>query len=67
MGLLLLTIQVQGSPVTPVNSNSSSVSDPSAPWFLSEELDSGANNAYCAGENELPGDDDLCYSFFVLE
>ncbi|KAM1723481.1 hypothetical protein COP2_022355 [Malus domestica] len=48
------TQEVQGSPVTPVNSNSSSVSDPSAPWFLSEELDSGANNAYCAGENELP-------------
>ncbi|XP_034228719.1 calmodulin-binding transcription activator 5 isoform X2 [Prunus dulcis] len=49
----------EGSPVTPVNSNnSSSVSDPSAPWLLSEELDSGANTAFCAGENELsePGD-----------
>ncbi|XP_021822504.1 calmodulin-binding transcription activator 5 isoform X1 [Prunus avium] len=53
------TQELQGSPVTPVNSNnSSSVSDPSAPWLLSEELDSGANKAYCAGENELsePGD-----------
>ncbi|ONI28099.1 hypothetical protein PRUPE_1G122800 [Prunus persica] len=49
----------EGSPVTPVNSNnSSSVSDPSAPWLLSEELDSGANTTFCAGENELsePGD-----------
>ncbi|KAM1086543.1 hypothetical protein ACFX2B_012039 [Malus domestica] len=45
--------QEVGSPVTPVNSNSSSISDPSAPSFLSEEHDSVANNAYCAGENEL--------------
>lgn len=50
-------IQVQG-PATPVNSNSnsSSVSDPSAPWHLSEELDSGAKNSYYGGENELLGD-----------
>ncbi|KAH7513448.1 hypothetical protein FEM48_Zijuj12G0201000 [Ziziphus jujuba var. spinosa] len=43
----------EGSPVTPVNSNSSSASDPSAPWPLSEELDSGTNHAYYAGENEI--------------
>ncbi|KAK7291696.1 hypothetical protein RIF29_07054 [Crotalaria pallida] len=42
------TQEVQGSPVTPVNSNSSS-SDPAAPWILSEEIDSGINTAY-AGE-----------------
>lgn len=49
------TQELQGSPGTPVNSNSnsSSVSDPSAPWRLSEELDSGANNSYYGGENEL--------------
>ncbi|XP_004295103.1 PREDICTED: calmodulin-binding transcription activator 5 [Fragaria vesca subsp. vesca] len=48
------TQEVQG-PATPVNSNSnsSSVSDPSAPWRLSEELDSGAKNSYYGGENEL--------------
>ncbi|KAF7837744.1 calmodulin-binding transcription activator 5-like isoform X1 [Senna tora] len=42
------TQEVQCSPVTPVNSNSnsSSASDPTAPWILSEELDSGTNNAY---------------------
>ncbi|KAB1213865.1 Calmodulin-binding transcription activator 5 [Morella rubra] len=50
----------EGSPSTPVNSNSSSVSDPSsAPWLSSEEHDSGANHVYSAGEKELlagPGD-----------
>ena len=48
-------IQLQGSPGTPINSNSSSVSDPSAPWFSSEEHDSGANHAYNAGEKEILG------------
>lgn len=43
------TQELQGSPATPVNSNSSSVSDPVAPLILSEELDSGTNNPY-AGE-----------------
>ncbi|KAM5568810.1 hypothetical protein ABKV19_016370 [Rosa sericea] len=45
----------EGSPATPVNSNSnsSSISDPSAPWRVSEELDSGANNSYYGGANEL--------------
>ncbi|XP_024194126.1 calmodulin-binding transcription activator 5 [Rosa chinensis] len=53
------TQELQGSPATPVNSNSnsnsnsSSISDPSAPWRLSEELDSGANNSYYGGANEL--------------
>lgn len=47
--------QSEGSPVTPVNSNSSSVSDPfAAPW-PSEELDSGTNHAYYAGENKILG------------
>lgn len=48
-------IQLQGSPGTPVNSNSSSVSDPSAPWFSSEEHDSGTNHAYNAHEKEILG------------
>ncbi|KAM5568814.1 hypothetical protein ABKV19_016370 [Rosa sericea] len=49
------TQELQGSPATPVNSNSnsSSISDPSAPWRVSEELDSGANNSYYGGANEL--------------
>ncbi|XP_019455972.1 PREDICTED: calmodulin-binding transcription activator 5-like isoform X2 [Lupinus angustifolius] len=42
------TQEVQGSPVTPVNSNSSS-SDPVAPWIILEEIDSGTNTSY-AGE-----------------
>ncbi|KAJ7955196.1 Calmodulin-binding transcription activator [Quillaja saponaria] len=49
------TQELQGSPVTTVNSNSSSVSDPTAPWLLSEELDSGADNAYSGGVNEFLG------------
>ncbi|KAI6692943.1 hypothetical protein NL676_020653 [Syzygium grande] len=55
------TQESQGSPATPVNSHSSSVSDPSdpsAPWVLSEELDTGANQAYYSAEKEHaePGD-----------
>ncbi|XP_048129258.1 calmodulin-binding transcription activator 5 isoform X2 [Rhodamnia argentea] len=46
------TQESQGSPATPVNSHSSSASDPSAPWILSEELDSGANQAYYSAEKE---------------
>ncbi|KAL4643095.1 hypothetical protein ACB092_02G068600 [Castanea dentata] len=38
------TQELQGSPGTPVNSNSSSGS--SAPWLLTEELDSGGNHAH---------------------
>nr|KYP47295.1 Calmodulin-binding transcription activator 6 [Cajanus cajan] len=34
------------SPVTPVNSNSSSASDPAASWIPSEDLDSGTKTAY---------------------
>ncbi|QCE13332.1 P-loop containing nucleoside triphosphate hydrolase [Vigna unguiculata] len=45
-------IQLQSSPVTPVNSNSSSVSDPAASWIPSEDLDSGAKSAYSAELNE---------------
>ncbi|KAL2459310.1 Calmodulin-binding transcription activator 5 [Forsythia ovata] len=41
------TRELQGSPATPVNSNSgSAVSDPSAPWPLSEESDSAVDRAY---------------------
>lgn len=37
-----------------MNSNSGSVSNPSTPWLLSEELDSRATHVYSVGENELP-------------
>ncbi|KAI9197003.1 hypothetical protein LWI28_028938 [Acer negundo] len=47
------TQEKQGSPVTPMNSHSSSVSDQSTPWPLSEEFDSAAGHAYYAGEKEL--------------
>ncbi|XP_004508164.1 calmodulin-binding transcription activator 5 isoform X2 [Cicer arietinum] len=43
------TQESQGSPITPVNSNSTTASDPTAPWILSEEIDSGTTTAY-AGE-----------------
>lgn len=44
-------IQLQGFPVTPVNSqHSSSVSDPTAPWILSEEIDSGTTTTHAGGE-----------------
>lgn len=46
----MMQLQLQSSPVTPVNSNSSSVSDPTAPLILSEDLDSGTNNSYAVGE-----------------
>lgn len=47
--------QLQRSPATPPNSQSSSVSDQSAPLLLPEEFDSGAGRAYYAGEKELAG------------
>ncbi|KAK7329526.1 hypothetical protein VNO77_23696 [Canavalia gladiata] len=43
------TQELQGSPVTPVNSNSSCTSDPTVTWIPSEDLDSGTNNAYVDG------------------
>ncbi|CAI0467083.1 unnamed protein product [Linum tenue] len=46
------TQELQGSPATPVNSNSSSASDPSTPWLLAEEFDSGAGLGYSAGEKQ---------------
>jgi len=46
-------IQLQGSPGTPVNSNSSSGS--SAPWLLTEELDSGGNHAHYGGKKGILG------------
>lgn len=54
-------IQSQGSPVTPVNSNSTTASDPTTPWILSEEIDSGAITAYGDGEKEP-----LKYSVYLL-
>lgn len=54
-----LIVQSQGSPVTPVNSSpspNSATSDPSAPWLLSEETDSGTGSTYRAGEKEHQGD-----------
>ncbi|CAA3031818.1 calmodulin-binding transcription activator 5 isoform X4 [Olea europaea subsp. europaea] len=46
LGCIQFIIQLQGSPATPVNSNSSAVSDPSAPRPLSEESDSTVDRAY---------------------
>ncbi|KAJ4850673.1 Calmodulin-binding transcription activator 5 [Turnera subulata] len=46
------TQELQGSPVTPVNSNSSS-SDQPAPWLLSEEFDSGAAPQYPVPNDSL--------------
>ncbi|KAG5240293.1 calmodulin-binding transcription activator [Salix suchowensis] len=51
------TRELQGSPATPVNSHSSSVSDQSGPWLLSEESDSGAAHAYYAGKKDLGSND----------
>ncbi|KAE9594913.1 putative transcription factor CG1-CAMTA family [Lupinus albus] len=46
------TQELQGSPVTPVYSYSSSSSDPTAPLILPEGLDSGTNIAYTDGLND---------------
>ncbi|GMY37056.1 calmodulin-binding transcription activator 5 isoform X4 [Fagus crenata] len=48
------TQELQGSPGTPVNSNSSSGS--SAPLPLTKELDSGAKHAHYGSKKELLGD-----------
>ncbi|XP_027919301.1 calmodulin-binding transcription activator 5-like isoform X2 [Vigna unguiculata] len=40
------TQEMQGSPVTPINSHSSSVSDPPAPWVVLDEIDSGTTTTY---------------------
>ncbi|KAF5950830.1 hypothetical protein HYC85_012823 [Camellia sinensis] len=46
----------EGSPATPVNSNSrSALSDQSASWLLSEESDSGADPVYHAAEKAQLG------------
>ncbi|CAN0888611.1 Calmodulin-binding transcription activator 5 [Linum grandiflorum] len=50
---VLLTVQLQSSPVTPAYSNSSSVSNPSTPWLSAEQFDSGDGHAYSAVEKEL--------------
>ncbi|KAF7813563.1 calmodulin-binding transcription activator 5-like isoform X1 [Senna tora] len=46
------TQELQGSPVTPVYSNSSSASESTTPWILSEELDSRINKAYTGELND---------------
>ena len=43
-------VQLQGSPATPVNSSSSSITYQSTPLLVTEEFDSGAGNAYYEGE-----------------
>ncbi|CAA2989147.1 calmodulin-binding transcription activator 5 isoform X1 [Olea europaea subsp. europaea] len=45
----------EGSPATPVNSNSPAVSDPSAPW-PSEESDSAVNRAYSTRPESVNND-----------
>ncbi|XP_057760128.1 calmodulin-binding transcription activator 5-like isoform X2 [Arachis stenosperma] len=49
MNIINILSQSQGSPVTLVNSHSSSASDQPC---LSEELDSGTNTAYASGFND---------------
>ncbi|CAJ2653999.1 unnamed protein product [Trifolium pratense] len=46
------TQESQGSPITPVHSNSTTASDPTAPWILSEEIDSGTKTAYASEIND---------------
>ncbi|OMO53573.1 IQ motif, EF-hand binding site [Corchorus capsularis] len=46
------TQELQGSPATPVNSNSSTISDQSTPLLVTDEFDSAAGNAFYEG----PGD-----------
>lgn len=53
--ILLTIVWLQGTPATPPNSHSSSISDQSAPLLLSEEFNSGAGHAYSAGGKELQG------------
>ncbi|OVA16811.1 IQ motif [Macleaya cordata] len=43
------TLEMQGSPVTPVTSNSGSHSDTSTSRVLLDETDSGANHSFCSG------------------
>ncbi|XP_023514063.1 calmodulin-binding transcription activator 5 isoform X2 [Cucurbita pepo subsp. pepo] len=45
-------MHLQSSPSMSMNSNSGSVSDPSTPCLLSEELDSRDNHGYSVDENE---------------
>lgn len=48
-------VHLQGSPLTSVNSNYSSVSDPPSPLLLLEELDSGNNHGYNVEQKQLLG------------
>ena len=59
-------IQLQGSPATPVNSHSSSVSDQSTSRILSEEFDSGAARAYDFSEKDLSKVTELAHSTHVI-
>nr|XP_029146148.1 calmodulin-binding transcription activator 5 isoform X7 [Arachis hypogaea]XP_029146149.1 calmodulin-binding transcription activator 5 isoform X7 [Arachis hypogaea] len=44
------TQELQASPAAPINSHSSSGSDPNAPWILSEEIDSGIKTTNAGAE-----------------
>ncbi|XP_031398564.1 calmodulin-binding transcription activator 6-like isoform X2 [Punica granatum] len=60
--------QSQNSPATPVNSNSSSISDPPASWPLSEEFDSGANQTlYHLEKHVTVPDDSLTYKSHEMQ
>ncbi|GAV70877.1 IQ domain-containing protein/CG-1 domain-containing protein/Ank_2 domain-containing protein [Cephalotus follicularis] len=48
------TRELQASPVTPLNSNSSSVTDQSPPRLATEEFDSGAGHTYYSSDRESP-------------
>lgn len=53
-----LVVQLQGSLVTTTNSSpspDSATSEPSVPWLLSEETDSGTGRSYHAGEKKHQG------------
>ncbi|QHO50792.1 Calmodulin-binding transcription activator [Arachis hypogaea] len=47
------TQELQASPAAPINSHSSSGSDPNAPWILSEEIDSGIKTTNAEINNNI--------------
>lgn len=65
--LLLNIIWLQGTPTTPPNSHSSSVSDQSAPLLLSEEFNSGAGHTFFAGGKELRGNQKRVNSYCIVK
>ncbi|XP_052189307.1 calmodulin-binding transcription activator 6-like isoform X2 [Diospyros lotus] len=58
----------EGSPITPVDSSSASaLSDPSPPWILFEETDSGADPAYHTAEKaELDLGDPMTFKSYEM-